>query len=57
MNDHVIIIAKTGAFKCEHCGKEYQPNYPIPITMLGAMIDAFIKSHEHCVVLGEDDDV
>ena len=57
MTDHVIVIAETGTFKCLHCKQEYTPNYPVPMTMLGAMIEAFQKSHEVCVALGEDDDV
>jgi hypothetical protein len=57
MTDHVIIIAETGTFKCLACEAEYTPTYPVPITMLGAMIEAFQKSHEVCVALGEDDDV
>lgn len=56
MTDHVIIIAKTGTFKCLHCEAEYTPTYPVPMSMLAAMIDEFEKSHKVCAALGEDDE-
>lgn len=46
--DHCFIIAETGTFRCDECGQEYTPTYPVPITMLGAMIDAFMESHSEC---------
>jgi len=48
MNDHCFIVAETGTLKCSHCGQEYTPTYPVPINMLGAMIEAFQKSHAEC---------
>ena len=48
MDDHCYMIAETGALKCSHCGAAYTPTYPVPINMLGAMIDAFIESHKDC---------
>jgi len=55
MDDHCYMIAETGTFKCSHCGQEYTPTYPIPITMLGAMIDAFMKSHSECEPRSKDE--
>ena len=55
MNEHTIIIAETGTLKCTHCGQEYTPTYPIPITILGAMIDAFIESHKECEPRSKDE--
>jgi len=47
-SDHCFIIAETGTFRCDVCEFEYTPAYPVPITMLGAMIDAFLETHASC---------
>jgi len=54
-NDHCFIVAETGAFRCDNCGQEYTPTYPVPVTMLGAMIDAFMESHAECEQRGDDE--
>jgi len=33
---------------CQHCGEHYQPNLPIPINLIQALMKAFLKDHKRC---------
>jgi len=57
MNDHCYMIAETGTFKCSHCGQEYTPNFPAPIKVMVAMIEAFSESHKECEPRRDNNDV
>lgn len=46
---HVVCDStKRGAFVCRHCGEEYLPRFPIPLSMFTAMCRAFVKAHRDC---------
>jgi len=47
--EHVVLaLGRNGAFLCTHCGYDYQPTYPVSLTMLGAMMTTFAKEHRDC---------
>ena len=46
--DHVVLEKCTNACLCTHCGQRYQINMPVPISIMTAIIDAFIDSHREC---------
>lgn len=43
---HMQILGKTVV--CRHCGEKYELNLPIPVYLMQAIIDAFMKRHKRC---------
>jgi len=56
INKHIVVASENGAFKCLGCESEYMPTYPMAISMLIAMIDAWTKAHEACACFLENDE-
>lgn len=34
-----------GALLCTHCGEQYEPRYPIPLRLMSALAEAFMREH------------
>lgn len=48
--NHVYLIAETGAVKCGGCGQQHQVSYPLPVDELCRIINEFENQHEDCVL-------
>lgn len=46
--DHVVLNGQTNECVCEHCGQRYKVNMPVPMSIMTAIIDAFLDIHHKC---------
>lgn len=44
--DHIVLSGNHCL--CLHCGERYPLHLPARVSMVQAIVDAFIKDHRHC---------
>ena len=47
-HDHVVWNLKESKLECLHCKQWYLVSMPIPISLLSAISNEWIKSHKNC---------
>lgn len=51
--DHIVMSAKENKIRCRHCGDAQQLQLPIPVYLMAALADAYIKRHAECEPLSD----
>jgi hypothetical protein len=46
--EHVIIDMRKHRMHCQHCGNAETLHLPMPVYLLTALMDAYIKHHADC---------
>ena len=46
--DHVVLEKGTNDCVCMHCGQRYHIHMPVPMSIMTAIVDAFIEAHHKC---------
>lgn len=46
--DHVVLEKGTNDCVCTHCGQRYHIHMPVPMSIMTAIVDAFLEAHHHC---------
>lgn len=44
--DHIVL--EKDICKCNHCGRFYCINMPVPVSIFEAIVSQFIKMHKDC---------
>lgn len=43
-----VVYTDAQVFRCNHCGREYTPALPCPLTLFTAMMFEFVRLHRKC---------
>lgn len=46
--DHVVLEKGTNDCVCTHCGQRYHIHMPVPMSIMTAIVDAFLEAHHQC---------
>ena len=46
--DHVVLEKVTNDCVCTHCGQRYHIHMPVPMSIMTAIVDAFLEAHHQC---------
>lgn len=46
--DHVVLEKGTDDCVCTHCGQRYHIHMPVPMSIMTAIVDAFLEAHHQC---------
>jgi sugar/nucleoside kinase (ribokinase family) len=46
--DHVVLEKGTNDCVCMHCGQRYHIHMPVPMSIMTAIVDAFLEAHHQC---------
>ena len=46
--DHVVLEKGTNDCVCTHCGQRYHIHMPVPMSIMTAIVDAFMEAHHQC---------
>lgn len=46
--DHVVLEKGTNDCVCTHCGQRYHIHMPVPMSIMTAIVGAFLEAHHQC---------